>query len=193
MLFAILAGINIVEFHSLEARGPSSFDLKSRDHADILRWSMAPGGNAWSRYSIDVALSLLAPGSTIVIPATGAGEQGRLEQRLFGFGDAARVVDGSPVEAPDPELGLPEHGYVAASGDLGNRGASWTIVFDDRNPPFVAMPQRNEYVLRFAAMGAEAVPRGGPRRLVLASAPRDDEYGFENVLIEASLVERPGA
>jgi hypothetical protein len=193
---------SLVSFPSLDRKGSQTLAVlrTNRPTEDIVRLSMEPGGNSYSRYSMSIALSLVAPGSTLIVPKKpGAGVQGKSDLRMLGFGDIASIQrwggDGESLLAGIEN----QAAYVTAAGIAGSRGAAWEIVLDSRSEPRLdQFDDPLELIPAWRAAGDAAVVTGPPRTFVFLSRPveQDDlerlqprDYGYVNVLMETSLID----
>lgn len=155
--------------------------------------------NSRSRYSPYIALSYLAPGSTVVVAEQDSADvpedkQGPpdlvwIAERIYDFGAATEVVS-EPGSALDRLGGLDVDPYVVANGPGGLRGAPWKIA--------IAHPEQvpgfpGTYLAR--ALSGDDVPTVEARTFLLVLVPVQDptdRWGYRRVLVDADLLPASG-
>lgn len=197
---------NLAQFRGIDRYSPDNFDaLRRESTSDLLQISYRDCAMCRDRYGLHLALSLTAPGATVIVPTPNPYARDRevkqeLAVRLVALGQAADVR-WVPLPATVASLAAPSGfdptPYVVASGPPGAYGARWVLAVDpSRRPSAVAQGDPGTYVDRGLAAEAAGHPPATPdsgqdRTFVLLrwhAGDRRSVYSGEDVLVEIGLL-----
>jgi hypothetical protein len=185
--------VNLAQFRDGDRSADDNFDAIHRnDTADITELVYAECEWCRDRYSIHLALRVIAPGSTVIVPADNpnAGtsyDAGVLAQRLYSLGLVERV---DFIAARDLPTGIDPGPYVLASGPGGERGAPWAVaVAPPPRPQPAADPEG--YLEAALRAGEHRDPDRPAREFVLLQWPDPAVDDPRDLLLETSLLADP--
>jgi hypothetical protein len=187
--------VNVVQFRAIDQHTIDNFDAVHRnDTADLFELSYRECRWCRDRYGLHLALRAIAPGSTVIVPASSRYAASRnqreaLTLRLYALGGVTGIewVDYRQGSQLLSVTGLDPSRYVIASGSGGEKGAPWALAVD--------LPSREVDRDRFLedALRDGAHRRSGqPREFILLQwdAPGEDS-SYQDLLLETSLL--PGS
>lgn len=194
LLLTAVVAVNLAQFRSIDQATVDSFDAVHRNGtADIVELSYQECGWCRDRYGMHLALGMLAPGSTVVVPASSRyaaspASVGELTLRLTAYGRVGGV-EWVPYQQPPALLSTTDvRGSVVASGPGGAKGAPWALALAPPVPDGAGTTDPDGYVARALAAGEHRDPAGAPRQFVLLEwdAARDGQN--PDLLIDTSLL-----
>lgn len=194
LAMAVVIALNTALFAVIDSSRPHERTnaISVMPTADIVELAFS---NTHTRTSIElyVALGALAPGSTIEMASVTAEEGTTYRHFLFELSRIESVTTGATANAAwqgevDP---LP---FVVARGSGGSGGAPWLIALDAANGPLSDLGSPAGYVADLVESGAHRGLSDNPSRdLILLEWDHphatDDQYGYQILLIERSLLE----
>ena len=182
--------LHLLQFPFIEVNSTDNTGALARTlTSDILAESLPYDNNAYSRYAYTVALAEIAPESTIYL----ASDAVDLNRRLYGFGEASRVVVVSETSAEilgsfDPTQD------VVASGHGGRHGAPWLIAIQPGTGSYGEPGDPASFLNYVFSTAGRRQHEGGPARtfvaVVIPNPPGDTEqaWTYRHALIEISLL-----
>ncbi|MPZ27363.1 MAG: hypothetical protein GEV12_13365 [Micromonosporaceae bacterium] len=194
LLTAVIA-VNLAQFRSVDQATVDSFDAVHRnDTADIVEISYRECDWCRDRYGLHLALGMLAPGSTVIVPATSPyaesqAQAGELTLRLTAYGRVGGV-DWVGYEQPPQLLSTTDvSGSVVASGPGGAKGRPWALALAPPVPDGAGPGDPDGYVARALAAGEHRHPTRPPREFVLLRWDvARDAHPYQDLLVESSLL-----
>ncbi|MGH3680237.1 MAG: hypothetical protein ACRDT2_08295, partial [Natronosporangium sp.] len=193
LLIAAAIAVNLAQFRSIDESTVDSFDAVHRNGtADIVELSYQECGWCRDRYGLHLALGILAPGSTVLVPASSRyaaspDAAGELTLRLSTYGR----VDG--VEwlgyAQPPQLlstaGVP--GSVVASGPGGAKGAPWALALAPPVPDGAGTADPDGFLERALAAGSHRRDGGPPPRVLVLLREQERDVLVDVALLPAAV------
>jgi hypothetical protein len=183
--------LNLGQFRAGDRHTDNNFDAAYRnDTSDITELVITECEWCRDRYAVHLALRVVAPGSTVIVPASSPYaatpyDQGVLAQRLYSLGLTGSVEWAGYRQPASLLAGLDPAPFVLARGPGGERGAPWAIAVAD--PPATDPDHFLDDALR---AGDHEDPGGRPREFVLLQWPAA-EGDPRDLLLETSLL--PGS
>ena len=155
------------------------------DTLELQRWAYQFDDNARSRYSPYLALGRAAPGATVVVADGDFGSDPTVDQRLYSFGGAERVIH---IDASGADLlaGVDPGRFAMAWGPSGDHGPAWELCVHDVELGTVAPRDYVSY-----ALSRDPVPSTSARLFLLAAVDLIDDGGRSVrgvALIDAELL-----
>jgi hypothetical protein len=193
--------LNLVQFRAIDENTLDSFDAVHRNGtADILDLSYRECAWCRDRYGLHLALGIVAPGATVLIPTPGPHADRRYDAeeftlRLYALADVASVrhvaypradlllaTDGAPGLDPAP--------WFVARGEGGAKGPPWAVAVDPARRAAAVPGGDPDSFLPGALARREAFGTPGGEFLILRwQQPRPgSDHEYQDVAVETSLL-----
>lgn len=193
--------LNLVQFRAIDENTVDSFDAVHRNEtADLLDISYRECAWCRDRYGLHLALGVVAPGATVLIPAPGPHADNRYDAeeftlRLYAFAGVATVRQ-VPYEgagrllATDGGAGLDPTPFLVARGEGGAKGPPWAVAADPARRPLAGPAGDPDSFLPGALALPDAFGTPGGEFLILRwHQPRPGSgYEYQDIAVETSLL-----
>jgi hypothetical protein len=183
---AVLVSVNLLAFSGIGAQSPPRWQALHRYSTDdLLEVGWFESSIFRSRYTNEIALADLAPGSTYLVQRPASGPRDLVIARLYGFAGASTVEFDVSTDLPE---GFDPTDYVVASGPAINLTPAWAVAMANPEVAGDGGPAEG-YLERLWERGRNSGPRGTATTFVVVLwTPQGSSEPVE-LFIEASLLE----
>lgn len=194
----IAIAVNVIQFRASDRDPDDNFDALHRNStADITELVYDECVSCRDRYALHLALRVIAPGSTVLVPASSPYVHSRytwgvLRQRLYALGLVANVKRVSYRQTRDALAGVNLDPCIVASGPGGARGAPWAVAVAPPLPPGQGTDP-DQFLAAALRAGEHRDPHARPREFVLLEGPSPvgSASSYEDLLLETALLPGP--